>query len=312
MAYKWASWLPVALKKEGIAVITEPGYAKRGRYRADGNLGKAPNWDFEPNGLVQQHHTGVLSTDKNPNPTRTVLKNGRADLSGPLCHVATLRDGRVRVVALGRANHAGKLSGFGPTTKGADGNTIAIGNEIETNGTQKMPVKQYRAAIKVAAAVIRHKKRDASWMISHAEGSVTGKWDPGEGGKPVNMDKWRRDLKECLSYPPGIWYHPKGKAYWGEVDVSELDKGVNSKDKATIKRLQRRLKYAFPSSIPAAKRKAVKINGVWDTATTAALNEWQQKVFKPANPGVEFQPGGKRMGKKQAKEMFSSARYHLV
>lgn len=312
MGYIWARWLPEALKAEGCDVVLEPNWRNNGRYRADGRTVGAPNWNFEPNGLFDWHHTGTTSSSKNPLPTRNVLINGRKGLQGPLSQLGGARDGKIHVFAAGRANHAGKMSGAGPTYAGQDGNTVAIGLEIDTDGSQKIPVRQYRAAIRAAAAVLRHYKRDASWALGHAETSVTGKWDPGEGGRTVNLDEWRRDLAECLSYPPGVWHSRVGTNSWGEVDVSELAKGAASKDKGSIKRLQYRIKRANPRKVPADVRKAVKITGVWDAETKAAVKAWQQNVFAPKwkNDDNGFQGGG-RLGPRQAKVLFGP-RYHLV
>lgn len=311
MAYRWARWLPEALKKEGVDVVLEPGWRNRGRYRVDGSVKRPPNWNFEPNGLFVWHHTATTTSPSRPWPTGNLLKAGRSGLPGPLCQLSPDHLGRVHVVAAGRSNHAGKFSGAGPTVRGSDGNTVSIGCEIDTNGTQKIPLKQYRASIRSAAAVNRHFKRNASWSLGHAETSVTGKWDPGESGRTVDLDAWRRDLAECLSYPPGVWYSKQGTASWGEVDLSELRKGARGEDKHSIRRMQFRLKRANKKKVPEELRKAVRVNGKWDEATRACLAAWQANVFDPGPGGEDGYQGGKRLGPRQAEKLFGP-RYKLV
>lgn len=304
MSYLWARWLPDALKKEGVKIDLVPGWESRGRYRADGKKTGTPNWDFEPNGLVTQHHTAGTSSKENPWPSKNVLIKGRADLPGPLCHLSPDHNGVVHVVAAGRANHSGVMSGAGPTKAGSDGNIVAIGIEIDTNGTQVMPRAQYVASIKSSAAVQRHYKRGANYMLAHKETSVTGKWDPGERGKTVSMTAWRRDLKECLSYPAGVWQSPQGEWSWGKVDLSSLAKGTASVNTDTVRRLQYRIKR-LSSATPKELKAAVQVNGKWDAATVKCLAHWQKNVFKG---GVQ---GGKSVGPLQAEKLFGT-RFHLV
>ncbi len=312
MTYTWARWLPEALKAEGVKISLVTGWANAGRYRLDGRHDLAPNWSFSPNGLFIWHHTATTSSAKNPWPTQGILIRGRSDLPGPLCQLSPDYNGVVHIVAAGRANHAGELSGRGRATpRGGDGNTVAIGAEIDINGTQKIPVAQYRAAIRCAAAVNRRFKRDSSWSMGHAETSVTGKWDPGVGGHTVDLDAWRRDVAECLSYPAGVWQSPKGTASWGEVDLSELARGASGTSRDSIRRMQYRLKRANAKKVSKTLRDAVSVNGKWDAATQACLAEWQEKVFAPDPAHSDGYQGGKRLGPVQADKLFGS-RYHLV
>lgn len=312
MGYRWARWLEGALKAEGCDVVPEPGWRNRGRYRADGRRDIAPNWDFEPDGTFHWHHTATKTSPTNPWPTGRLLVNGRSDLPGPLSQLSPDHKGRVHLIAAGRSNHAGVLSGFGPTRAGADGNRVSIGCEIDTDGTQKIPAAQYVASIRCAAAVNRRFKRDASWSMGHAETSVTGKWDPGVGGKTVDLAAWRRDVAECLSYPPGVWRSKSGPSSWGEVDLSELDKGAKGGSRDSIKRMQYRLRVANPRKVAPAVRKAVRVNGKWDDATRRALAAWQENVYaeKTEGPKDGYQ-GGDRLGRHQAKLLFGP-RYRLV
>jgi len=315
MSYRWARWLDDALRAEGCLVVPEPGWENRGRWRSDGRRDLPPNWAFEPNGLFVWHHTASTTTAADPWPTRNTLIYGRSDLPGPLCQVSPDHNGKVHLVAAGRANHAGTFSGAGPTVRGADGNVTSIGCEIDTNGTQPIPIVQYRASIRCAAAVNRRFKRDSSWSLGHAETSVTGKWDPGVGGKTVDLAAWRRDTAECLSYPPGVWYSKKGLPSWGEVDLSALWAGVAASGPArkdTVSRLQYAIKRSIPGAVARKTREAVRTSGQWDGPTVAAVSLWQQHVWAPDNPGdKDGFTDGKRLGPRQAEALFGP-RYHLV
>jgi hypothetical protein len=73
----------------GLRVLEMPGWEHRGR--VSGNT-------FEVLGC---HHTGE------PIDTDRILRDGRSDLSGPLCNVALHANGDVILVASGLANHFG-------------------------------------------------------------------------------------------------------------------------------------------------------------------------------------------------------------
>jgi hypothetical protein len=76
----------------GLRVLEMTGWERRGR--TSGNT-------FEVLGC---HHTGQ------PFDTDRILRDGRPDLSGPLCNVALHADGDVVLVASGLANHFGSAT----------------------------------------------------------------------------------------------------------------------------------------------------------------------------------------------------------
>src|SRR5690242_2079803 len=82
------------LRSWGLTVETEPGYATRGR-----------PFSFHPKGVLC-HHTASAEHSGNFGSERIVTQ-GRSDLPGPLAQFLLGRDGTVKVIALGYANHAG-------------------------------------------------------------------------------------------------------------------------------------------------------------------------------------------------------------
>lgn len=174
MAYVWQRWLADELRAAGLKVVEINGWQNRGRPASTGH--------FDPKGASTVHHTGATTSASNPAAGLSLLINGRSDLPGPLCQIATAYDGTVYVIAAGRANHAGRVGKPGQMGMpfGSDGNAQSIGNEVMTNGTQKMPEAQ-KEAIAIAHAVIcLHWSRNEVWTHRHADISGTGKWDIGQ------------------------------------------------------------------------------------------------------------------------------------
>lgn len=174
MAYVWQRWIADDLRKAGLKVIEVEGWKNRGRPASTGN--------FDPKGANTTHHTGATTSASSPNAGLQMLISGRPDLPGPLCHVATAYDGTVYVIAAGRANHAGRIGKAGVVgmpVRG-DGNAHALGNEVMTNGTQKMPKAQEDATAMVAAVFANRHARNTNWAHRHEDISATGKWDIGQ------------------------------------------------------------------------------------------------------------------------------------
>lgn len=173
--YVRLSWLADALRAEGCTVIEQGDWVNRGRPASTG--------DFNPYAVLL-HHTagGVNATTSNPAPTLNTVINGRSDLAGPLCHILLDYNGACRLIAGGRANHAGEARVSGPMPAG-DGNALYVGIEIDYNATGvdtgQRPSDAQRAAVpRAAAAIVRHCGRDGSYVRAHRETSVTGKIDP--------------------------------------------------------------------------------------------------------------------------------------
>ena len=192
MAYVWQRWLADALRAEGCDVREYEGWKDRGRPASTG--------DFEPYGVLQ-HHTGTKTSKTNPCPTLSTCVHGRSDLPGPLCQVLIGYDGVCHVIAAGRANHGGECNGNGPTYSG-DANAQLIGFELDYSGSQPVSPEQGDAAVRAAAAVLRHFGRDETYCRGHKETSSTGKWDPGRNGSgdpAYRMDEVRGYIRDRLA-----------------------------------------------------------------------------------------------------------------
>lgn len=174
MGYYWQRWLADELREAGLKVKEVEGWKNRGRPASTGH--------FNPNGCSTVHHTGSKSSSTSPYPSLTTLIQGRSDLPGPLSQIAVGYDGTVFVIAAGRCNHAGSVgkSGVPGMPLGADGNALSIGNEVMTDGTQKMPAVQIEAIAKAHAVVTKHFNKTAERVHRHADISGTGKWDIGQ------------------------------------------------------------------------------------------------------------------------------------
>lgn len=173
MAYIWQRWLADEFRAAGLTVIEVAGWKDRGRPATTGA--------FTPDQGITNHHTGTTTSAANPGPTLRTLIEGRSDLPGPLCHWTVRYDGVVIVVAAGRANHAGRVGKPGQPGMplGADGNSLALGDEVDTNGTQTLPEAQRRSIAITNAVALRHYNNPVSRVHRHADISGTGKWDIG-------------------------------------------------------------------------------------------------------------------------------------
>jgi hypothetical protein len=195
-AHQMATWLPAAFDKWGVKYRVVAGWQTRGRPATSGG--------FAPRGL-NVHHTGTTSSAASPSPALSTLVNGRSDLPGPLCQYSTGYDGIVTIVAAGRANHAGHAVAAG-TLPAGDGNALRLGDEVQTNGTQRMPQVQYDTVVLAACAVLDHFGKDHRDAVLHATTSDTGKWDLGAGsgiaGKPYPLTNFQADVKARLAAGP--------------------------------------------------------------------------------------------------------------
>jgi hypothetical protein len=173
VGYVWQRWLADEFLAAGLEVLEVEGWENRGRPASTG--------DFDPRGSVTTHHTGSTSSPARPGPTLSTLVQGRPDLPGPLCQWSVRHDGVVVVIAAGRANHAGKVgkSGVPGMPLGADGNALALGDEVDTDGTQDLPPAQRRAIAITNAVALKHYNRGPEYAHRHQDISGTGKWDLG-------------------------------------------------------------------------------------------------------------------------------------
>lgn len=200
-------WLPSELRTAGCKVETVAGWKERGRPGA-----------FDPFAVLW-HHTGSRASATNPHPTLALLVKGTSALTGPLCQLSPGFDGVIRVVAAGRANHAGTNDGVGtgPVPAG-DGNAQMVGLEFDYSGSQDMSEVQWKAGVKATVAILRKFKRDEDFVRGHKETSAAGKWDPGRKGSSSPqylMSDVRADVRAALA-PPKVRFRILG------ADAKEL------------------------------------------------------------------------------------------
>lgn len=209
--YVWQRWLADEFRAAGLTVVEVEGWKNRGRPASTGH--------FNPRAGVTTHHTGARSSATNPRAGLSMLVSGRPDLPGPLCQWATAYDGTVIVVAAGRANHAGRVgrSGTAGMPLGADGNALALGNEVITDGTQPLPKAQRDAIALANKVVLDHYKNGRDRAHRHADISGTGKWDIGQ----LTTAQLRADIPTTTAAPAvrptpqeddvsaeDVWNHP--------------------------------------------------------------------------------------------------------
>ncbi|MEZ7005812.1 N-acetylmuramoyl-L-alanine amidase [Streptomyces sp. AD55] len=216
-----AQWR-AALAAEGVAVRELEGWTTRGRDAATGNA-------FGPvHGVLNHHTAGRDSLD-------TIAYRGQGSaVPAPLAHAYLPKDGRLVLVALGRANHAGLAARNAfdalvaerpiPTPSRAsgtvDGNDRLYGIEVENlgDGADAYTRAQYDTWVRYNAAVCRHHGWGAGSCAGHLETSVEGKIDPrgpveGYGARGpflFTMARFRADVGERLAHPPG-WNPPQTK-----------------------------------------------------------------------------------------------------
>jgi len=212
-----SSQVVTQLKKWGIRYVEIPGWATHNR---EGHGAWGP-----VNGFIW-HHTGADVTDAKTYAAST-LYNGIVGLPGPLCHFSIGLDGTVYLVGWGRANHAGggdpavlqhviaedytgQLHPTRGNSNGVDGNAHFYGVEIQYSGNHAMADAQYKAALRLSAAILDFHSRpdrgawgeDALSIIAHGEWS-SDKWDPGYApNKIMAMPAVRADVAATLSAGP--------------------------------------------------------------------------------------------------------------
>lgn len=164
-------WIPDALRRFQLEVELEPGWETRGSV------------NLRPQGIVV-HHTA------SNNDIRTTLRDGDPSrkLRGPLCNVQFRRDGSCRVIAAGRANHAGE-GGYRDLTE----NGQVLGIEADSDG-RSWTAAQRELYPTVVAALLSGIGRDESWCCGHKEWAPGRKPDPGDW----SMDDMRRRAGERL------------------------------------------------------------------------------------------------------------------
>lgn len=197
------------LRKWGLKVEAKDGWRFRGR-----------PYNFYPRAIIA-HHTASNANSGNF-ASEGIVTNGRSDLPGPLCQILLGRDGTVKVIAAGYANHAG----YGGPRAGIpanQGNTFSIGIEAENNGIGEPWSKaQLNAYYRLCAALLVWiGTRDVSKVIGHKEWT-TRKIDPAG----INMNYFREQVRKALVQGPTVQ----------TVHLSRLKPGKRNTDVLLVKR----------------------------------------------------------------------------
>lgn len=197
MAYIWQRWMADEYRKAGLKVVEIEGWKNRGRPASTGN--------FDPDAKTN-HHTGTKTSATRTAPTLQTVIRGRDDLPGPLAQKVIGYDGTVYVIAAGRCNHAGRIGkrGVPGMPYGADGNALALGDEVDTNGTQTMPKAQRDALATVNAVDLKHLRHGTAYLHRHEDISATGKWDLGSRTTPQLRDDAADELDRLSAPRPTI------------------------------------------------------------------------------------------------------------
>lgn len=201
------------LRNWGLKVETKSGWRDRGRPYA-----------FKPKAVIC-HHTASSSQSGNFG-SENVVTYGRSDLPGPLCQILLGRDGTVKIIAAGYANHAG-YGGPHATVPANMGNTYAYGIEAENNGIgEKWSKKQLNAYYRLCAALLDYMDRkDVNRVFGHKEWT-SRKIDPAG----INMNVFRDRVRAALKHGPSV----------PTVRLSRLQPGKRNKDVIRLKRHLRR------------------------------------------------------------------------
>lgn len=187
MSYIWQRWMADEFRAAGLDVREVEGWRDRGRPASTGH--------YDPSEGVTNHHTGFGTSATNPNPALQTLIVGRPDLPGPLAPWSVDFNGVVWIIAAGRCNHAGRVGKSVPFAFiGADGNAIFMGDEIDTNGLQKLSPAQRHAVAVTNAVYLKHFDRPVVRVHRHEDISGTGKWDLGS----LTTAQLRDDAAEVL------------------------------------------------------------------------------------------------------------------
>lgn len=161
-----------ALRDWDLTVVQVPGWQTRG------------SSSFDPHGFVA-HHDVIGPQTSCPR----IIIDGRSDLPGPLSQFWLERNGRVHLVAAGRANHAGEGS-----WNGLSGNSSVWGCEANNLGTSAdpWPQAQLEAYYRLAAACADFSGFSSANVCGHKEWAPTRKVDP----HSINMRDFRRHVSE--------------------------------------------------------------------------------------------------------------------
>lgn len=203
--------LPAQLRRWGLKVEEKEGWRHRGR-----------PYSFSPRAVIC-HHTASNRTSGNW-ASDSIVTYGRSDLPGPLCHFLLGRDGTVRIISDGYANHAGEGGPRAGIPRNL-GNSYTYGIEAENNGLgEPWSKEQLNAYYRLCAALLDYMgTKDVSKVFGHKEWT-SRKIDPAG----IDMNKFREQVRKALNSGPSV----------ATVRLSRLAPGKRNED---VKKLKRRL-----------------------------------------------------------------------
>lgn len=198
------------LRAWGLRVVEKDGWQERGR-----------PYTFTPKAVIC-HHTASSATSGNFG-SEGIVTFGRSGLPGPLCQLLLGRDGTVKIIAGGYANHAG----YGGPKAGIpenQGNRYSFGIEAENNGVgEKWSTAQLNAYYRLCAALLVYMgTRDVTKVIGHKEWAPRRKIDPAG----IDMNQFREQVRRALVAGPSV----------PTVSLSKLQPGKRNEDVLKVKR----------------------------------------------------------------------------
>lgn len=238
------------LRMWGLKVETAPGYATRGR-----------PYTFKPRGVLC-HHTASGSTSGNFG-SNNIVTSGRSDLPGPLCQFLLGRDGTVRVIALGYANHAGTGGPYAGIPANT-GNSYLYGIEAENNGVgERWGEAQLNAYYRLCAALLAYMgTKDTSKVFGHKEWT-SRKIDPAG----ITMPVFRSRVGEALAAGPSV----------KTIKVERLKPGKMNNDVLALKkRMIKKGLYEVPVNKKTGERP--KPNRYFGKHLQKAYSEYQKSL----------------------------------
>ena len=176
-----------------MPMLTDLAHAAR---KSDLRVVEIDGWKSRGHGPMREacsiaiHHTATSNRAVGNYPTLGIVRDGRPGLSGPLSQLGLGRDGTVYVIAAGKSSHAGRTRAL------RQGNSCSIGIEAEHPGTGGWSAVQYKAYVRLAAALAQH----YGIPIDHIEGHKEIAAPPGRKSDPnFSMDEFRRDVAQVIA-----------------------------------------------------------------------------------------------------------------
>lgn len=186
----YVPWLADAARLTGYPVVEVAGWRSRGH----GGMSAVEG--------VVMHHTAGPRTGEYP--SLAVVRDGRADLPGPLANLGLGRSGTVYVIAAGLAYHAGtsRWAGVDPDGRPFDFvnlNARFLGIEAEDDGDGTWTPEQLDCYPRLVAALCYYMRRPASRVCAHRECALPAGRKPDPAG--IDMPTFRAHVGSLLVDP---------------------------------------------------------------------------------------------------------------